>query len=78
MSTTGCSNENGIGFKKCQKGHVYNAELKECPFCSGMTIDEALKKHSEENPPDDEGIPDNLLAMCYDMGFRDPDEKNWQ
>ena len=58
-------------FKKCENGHVYDSGLKECPYCGGETIDQALKKQADEKPDArDERFEKIELAMCYDMGPR--------
>jgi len=59
-------------FIKCPKGHVYDSESEECPYCNGRKIDDDLDKL----PPDDVDVPD-ATAMCYEMGpdhFRDMDD----
>jgi len=63
-------------FKKCEEAHVYSAEYDECPFCKGVTIDEELRKQAEEKPEEgfDKEKYDRLIAMCYDMGPRNPDD----
>ena len=60
------------GFTKCPKSHVYDSELKECPYCNGKNLEDDLEKlpPKEVDPPE--------TAMCYDMGprdFDDPDDK---
>ena len=52
-----------IEFKKCPRGHVYDSELNECPYCNGRTIDDDL----ENLTPDEVELPPDE-AMCYDMG----------
>jgi len=54
------------GFKKCPKGHVYNPESPECPYCNGLEIDDEL-----ENLPDKPSVKKDILkdmADCYLIG----------
>ena len=46
-------------FKKCEKGHVYESKLKECPYCKEENIDDDLK----DLPPGGKMIPP--MACCY-------------
>jgi hypothetical protein len=58
-------------FIKCSKGHVYDSELKECPYCSGKELKDDLNKL-----PLGKKFP-LLMAMCYDRGeFRIIDKNN--
>ena len=60
-------------FIKCPKGHIYDKELGECPYCSGKKIEDDLEDlpWQQIDPPES--------AMCYDIGprtFSDPKD-NW-
>jgi len=53
-------------YKKCSKGHIYNQELPECPYCGGLKIDDEL-----ENLPDKPDVKKQILkdmADCYMIG----------
>ena len=51
-------------FKKCPKGHIFNTDLGECPFCGGLEIDDALINLPK--PPNGSKLPDDI-ADCYYM-----------
>jgi len=56
-------------FKKCSKGHPYDSELEECPYCNGKELDDDL-----ENLPDKPAVNKDILkniASCYLIGSRD-------
>ncbi|MCL2186010.1 MAG: hypothetical protein FWB86_09195 [Treponema sp.] len=61
-----------MGFKKCSAGHIHDSEIDECPFCSGITIEQALAALPPEDEDEGEDDDDDLedIAMCYDMGPR--------
>ena len=56
-------------FTKCKKGHIYESNLEECPYCSGKRIEEAIIKLVDKNP----GLAEKLrgLATCYLIGSKD-------
>jgi len=47
-------------FKKCTKGHYYNSDSEDCPYCNGETIGQKLK----DLPPGSRVFPEDT-AMCY-------------
>jgi len=67
-------------YKKCSAGHIHDSEIDECPFCSGITIEQALSALPPDDEDEGEGEDndDDLddLAMCYEMGPRDWIDKN--
>ena len=52
-----------IEFVQCKKGHFYNSNLEECPYCKGKKIEDDL----ENLPPKKCDFPEDQ-AMCYDIG----------
>jgi len=58
-------------FIKCEKGHVYNKKLKECPFCNGKTLEEALQEIAQKEGGKNIRESLDLVAMCYEIGPRD-------
>ena len=56
-------------FAKCPKGHVYDTELGECPYCNGKKTDDVLKEM-----PEKPSVKKNILkdiADCYLIGPKD-------
>jgi len=64
-------------FKKCPKGHVYNCELDECPYCGGKKIEDDLI-NIPGKPDIDIKILDDI-ADCYMQisGDIDGDDNEW-
>ena len=61
-------------FKKCSGWHIYNSNLKECPYCNGKKLEDDL----ENLPPKEVDPPES--AMCYDMGpgdFENEEQQNY-
>ena len=56
-------------FKKCLKGHIFEAELEDCPYCGGKKIEEELAKLVIRNPALKKKLED--MAMCYITGPKD-------
>jgi len=56
-------------FKKCEKGHVYDSKLTECPYCNGREIEDDLKELLEKPDVDKDILKD--IADCYLMGPKD-------
>ena len=53
-------------FKRCEMGHVYDSELKECPYCKGENLDDTLIKLGKNKPAIMRKLVD--MAMCYLVG----------
>jgi len=56
-------------FIKCEKGHIYDSRLGECPFCSGKSIEEKLKDLPEIKNVDLDAL--KKIANCYLTGPKD-------
>lgn len=54
---------------KCEKGHIYDSNLEKCPFCSGTTMDDLLKKI-----PKGKGIDPNIKIQTADCYFAWPED----
>jgi len=53
-------------FKKCSKGHVYESNLDECPYCNGAEIDDVLGKLPVKPEINKDILKD--MADCYMRG----------
>jgi len=66
--------DNSGSFKKCDKGHVYESVLVECPYCNGKKIETDL-----EDLPEKPGVDPNIgddIADCYFQIAGDIDDDN--
>jgi len=51
-------------FLRCLNGHVYDSELKECPYCGGKELGEDLDKLPEKPEEEQTSFPPPL-PLCY-------------
>ena len=66
--------DNSGGFKKCDKEHIYESGLGECPYCNGKKIETDLE-NLPEKPDADPNIGDDI-ADCYFQIAGDIDDDN--
>ena len=68
--------DNSINFKKCDKGHIYESSLVECPYCKGKKIETDLKDLPEK-PDVDSDIGGDIADCYFQMGGDIDDDNEW-